>query len=174
MADTRSEILISGFGGQGVVLTGRILGYAAVLVGLRASMLISHGTETRGGYVRSQVVIADGDIDSPIVENPDIFCALSQASYTRFFHLAKTGVILYDPDFVKPDAGAAFPPLAIPARALAVEKLGAGIYANIIMLGVILRKLDRVSLEKGIAAVEAIVPRNKAENRRALETGYGI
>jgi 2-oxoglutarate ferredoxin oxidoreductase subunit gamma len=70
---TRVEILISGFGGQGVVKLGQILATAAVHAGRHATMLVSHGTETRGGYVRSQVVMADEAIDSPVVERPDFF-----------------------------------------------------------------------------------------------------
>ena len=76
----RVEILVSGFGGQGVVRVGQILSTAAVNSGLHTTMLVSHGTETRGGYVRSQVVISDEQIDSPVIEDPDFFCALSKAA----------------------------------------------------------------------------------------------
>jgi 2-oxoglutarate ferredoxin oxidoreductase subunit gamma len=171
----RKEILISGFGGQGVVLAGRILGYAAVLENLHVTMLISHGTETRGGYVRSQVVISDETIDSPIVESPDIFCAMSQSAYDRFFHLTKKGIILYDSDLVAPVfmADNQFQ-LAVPARTLSIEKFGTELSSNIIMLGVILQKLNIISLEHGRMAVEEIVPRSKEGNRNALETGFLI
>src|SRR6185369_877723 len=80
----RIEILISGYGGQGVVRVGQILGQAAVNQGLFTTMLISHGTETRGGYVRSQVVISDQFIDSPVVERPDYFLAFSAIAYGMF------------------------------------------------------------------------------------------
>ena len=92
----RREVLISGFGGQGVVLAGRCLGLAAVYGGLESTMLISHGTETRGGYVRSQLVLSDEEIDSPAVERADIFLALSQAAYDRFRPLAEKGLTLYE------------------------------------------------------------------------------
>src|SRR2546426_8506096 len=68
-AKLRTEILISGFGGQGVIRMGQILGLAAIKQGHRVTMLKSHGTETRGGYVRAQLVISPGDVDSPVVEN---------------------------------------------------------------------------------------------------------
>ena len=74
----RIEFLCSGFGGQGVVRVGQIIGDAAVQAGLHATMLISHGTETRGGYVRSQVIISEEPIASPVVETPTCFVALSQ------------------------------------------------------------------------------------------------
>jgi 2-oxoglutarate ferredoxin oxidoreductase subunit gamma len=65
-ARTRTEILISGFGGQGVIRMGQILGLCAINQGHRVTMLKSHGTETRGGYVRTQVVIAPDYVDSPV------------------------------------------------------------------------------------------------------------
>ena len=72
----RIEILASGFGGQGVVRLGQIVGTAAVHQGFRVTMLKSHGTEQRGGYVRTQLVISKEEIDSPLVEASGLFlCA---------------------------------------------------------------------------------------------------
>ena len=67
-AKPRTEILISGFGGQGVIRMGQILGLCAIKQGHRVTMLKSHGTETRGGYVRAQLVIAPEYVDSPVVD----------------------------------------------------------------------------------------------------------
>jgi len=98
----RTEIVASGFGGQGVVRLGQILGEAAVKQGLHVTMLKSHGTEMRGGYVRSQVVLSQDLIDSPMCETPDYFVALSLAAYNRFKNtVAEHGVIIYDPAFVE-------------------------------------------------------------------------
>jgi 2-oxoglutarate ferredoxin oxidoreductase subunit gamma len=80
----RLEIVASGFGGQGVVRLGQVLGEAAVKQGLHVTMLKSHGTEMRGGYVRSQVVLSEDIIDSPMCENPDVLVTLSSAAYERF------------------------------------------------------------------------------------------
>ena len=82
-ADGRTEILISGFGGQGVIRMGQILGLCAIKQGHRVTMLKSHGTETRGGYVRAQLVISPRYVDSPVVENADVFVAFSQPAYRR-------------------------------------------------------------------------------------------
>jgi 2-oxoglutarate ferredoxin oxidoreductase subunit gamma len=167
----RREILISGFGGQGVVMAGKLLGRAAVLQGLEAAMLVSHGTESRGGYVRSQVVASKEAVDSPIVENPDIFCALSQAAYNRFIHLMKGGIVLYDPVFVTQDDSFTGRGLPIPAMAIA-EEAGSGLFMNIVMLGAILRRLSFISLEHAERSVEEMIPRSAAENLRALRLGY--
>src|SRR5499427_733715 len=100
LAKARTEILISGFGGQGVVRMGQILGLAAIRQGMRVTMLKSHGTETRGGYVRAQLVIAPEYVDSPVVERADVFVAFSQPAYKKFFDLCR-GKILYDPELVE-------------------------------------------------------------------------
>src|SRR3990167_2805133 len=99
-AKTRIEILISGFGGQGVVRMGQILGLCAINQGHKVTMLKSHGTETRGGYVRAQIVISPNYVDSPVVENADVFVAFSEPAYKKFYDLAR-GKILYDPELVK-------------------------------------------------------------------------
>jgi 2-oxoglutarate ferredoxin oxidoreductase subunit gamma len=136
-------------------------------------MLISHGTETRGGYVRSQVVISDENIDSPVVETPDVFCALSQSAYDRFIHLMKAGAaVFYEKDFVSPGAGCPAAQTAVPARALAAERFGNNLFANSIMLGAIFCHLDLVPEELSRAALEALVPRARDKNAGALRLGW--
>ena len=98
----RIEIVASGFGGQGVVRLGQIVGETGVKQGLHVTMLKSHGTEMRGGYVRSQVVLSKEIIDSPMCETPECFIALSSAAYNRFKDtVADSGLIIYGPAFVE-------------------------------------------------------------------------
>src|SRR3989338_4422827 len=99
-AKTRTEILISGFGGQGVIRMGQILGLCAIKQGHRVTMLKSHGTETRGGYVRAQLVISPEYVDSPVVEHADVFVAFSAPAYKKFYDCC-SGRILYDPEMVE-------------------------------------------------------------------------
>ena len=169
----RLETLISGFGGQGVVLAGRSLGLAAVHGGLESTMLVSHGTETRGGFVRSQVVISDVEIDSPVVEKVDIFLALSQAAYDRFKPLAKNGLTLYDSDLVvaKEDLCRQ---LAIPARRLAIEELGTELAANMVALGQIARHLDVMPFAALQKAVAELSKRGAETNLAALGLGFNL
>ncbi|MDR1945934.1 MAG: 2-oxoacid:acceptor oxidoreductase family protein [Desulfovibrio sp.] len=169
---SRHEVLISGFGGQGVAVTGRALGSAAVSAGLRATMLLSHGTETRGGYVRSQVVISDESIDSPVVENPDIFCALSQAAYTRFIHLVSQGVVFYDPETATPGPASGARLVAVPAREIALESAGNERAANSVMLGAVLRRLNLFPVKYGMQALRGLLPRHAESNIRAVRAGY--
>jgi 2-oxoglutarate ferredoxin oxidoreductase subunit gamma len=168
----RTEILISGYGGQGVFLMGRILGIAAVRQELFPSMLLSHGTETRGGYVRSQVVLADAPVDNPTVEWPDFFCALSQAAYDRFIHLVDRGVVLYDPAEVTPAPGAKGQHQAIPAGQLAGQ-LGNPLVVNTIFLGRLARLLTgTLDREHILATLLERVGRHREVNEKAFEAGY--
>lgn len=170
----RTEILISGFGGQGVVKLGQIIGQAAVNQGLFTTMLISHGTETRGGYVRSQVVISDAFIDSPVVEKADWFCAFSSVAYRRFRTLARNGVILYDPSDVVPEADGASE-IAIEAGKLAEEQVGQKVFANIVFLGVLAHQFEgRISAENFLQALAEKIPRFPEKNRAAFDIGYRL
>ncbi len=171
----RIEILASGFGGQGVVRLGQIVGTGAVHQGFRVTMLKSHGTEQRGGYVRTQVVISKNEIDSPLVENPDFFCALSSAAYKQFAHMVDNGMILYDPAMVQVHDDRPVRQVPVPAKQTAVEELGKPIFANIVMLGALVGATEG-TLDKAImlATMLTIIPRFKEENTTAFELGYGM
>jgi 2-oxoglutarate ferredoxin oxidoreductase subunit gamma len=169
----RLEILISGFGGQGVIRLGQILGLCAVSQGLKVTMLKSHGTETRGGYVRAQVVIAPNYVDSPVIERADYFVAFSDAAYRKFYDLA-AGLILYDPEMVQNVRGdAPERHLAIPATQLAKERFSNQLFANMIMLGALVRvaNLDR---EAARATMLKVLPRFHDQNLAAFDLGYEL
>ncbi|MEW6332728.1 MAG: 2-oxoacid:acceptor oxidoreductase family protein [Thermodesulfobacteriota bacterium] len=172
---TRSEILASGFGGQGVVRLGQILGEAAVKQGYRVTMLKSHGTEMRGGYVRSQLVISTEPIDSPMVEFPDLFVALSLAAYRAFKHQVRGGVILYDPAFVvEIDGDLDCVQTAVPAKDLSVEHFGKQVFANTIMLGVIAHVMKTLDPDLILESILQIIPKYRQENRKAFEIGRAL
>jgi 2-oxoglutarate ferredoxin oxidoreductase subunit gamma len=168
----RVELLVSGRGGQGVVRLGQIVGLAAVRQGLAATMLVSHGTETRGGYVRSQVVLAGRFVDSPVVERADCFCAMSQEAYDRFKGLV-TGTLVYDPAQIVVDGDRAARRVPLHASALAARELGNARLANAVFLGAASRVLE-AALDPAhvIAALAERLPRFHAENRRGFELGW--
>lgn len=172
---TRIEILASGFGGQGVVRLGQILGETAVKQGYRVTMLKSHGTEMRGGYVRSQLVISTEPIDSPMVEDPDVFVALSLAAYKAFKHLVNEGVILYDPAFVvQIDESLTCTQKPIPAKDLSVERFGRPVFANTIILGVLAKRIKEFDPETLLESVLHVIPKYHEENRKAFDIGYSL
>ena len=173
----RIEIVASGFGGQGVVRLGQILGQAAVKQGLHVTMLKSHGTEMRGGYVRSQLVMSRNIIDSPMCESPDYLVALSSAAYNRFKDsVLKDGIILYDPGFVETlDESLSCTQQAVSAKDLSVEHFGRPIFANTIIIGT-LAKLIEKTLEKGIVldSILEVMPRFHDQNKEAFDIGYEL
>lgn len=169
----RTEILISGFGGQGVVRMGQILGLCAINQGHRVTMLKSHGTETRGGYVRAQVVISPSFVDSPVVEHADVFVAFSQPAYKKFYEFCD-GKVMYDPEMVE-DVRADAPErhVAVPATQLSKEKFSNQLFANMIMLGALTRiaSLDYGAMRK---AMLAVIPRFHEQNLAALDLGHTL
>lgn len=177
MADVkeRTEILVAGFGGQGVVRLGQIVGLAAVYQGYRVSMLKSHGTETRGGYVRSQVVISRDFIDSPVVEDPDYFCAFSSAAYKAYGFLVKQGVILYDPQFVHPNEELGARHVTVNATEVAASELGNPLYANMVMLGALIA-MSSPLFDRGkvLEAMSELLSKYQEANRKAFEAGYSV
>lgn len=172
---TRTEVVASGFGGQGVVRLGQILGEAAVKQGYRVTMLKSHGTEMRGGYVRSQIVMSKEPIDSPIAESPDFFVALSLAAYKAFKHLVKDGVILYDPAFVTQiDEALTCVQRPVPAKDLSVDTFKKPVFSNTIMLGALTSLIDGLDLEIVLESILHVIPKFREENKKAFEIGCAL
>ena len=98
---TKTQILLSGHGGQGVLLLGDCIAYSAVLDGRHVVYTPSYGPETRGGKARCYVVISDGEIDTPIPEEPDLMIILNQPSMDFVPMLGKGGLLLYNSSLVQ-------------------------------------------------------------------------
>ena len=98
---TKTQILLSGHGGQGVLLLGDCIAYSAVLDGRHVVYTPSYGPETRGGKARCYVVISDGEIDTPIPEEPDLMIILNQPSMDFVPMLRKGGLLLYNSSLVQ-------------------------------------------------------------------------
>ncbi|ACL03325.1 2-Oxoglutarate synthase (gamma subunit) [Desulfatibacillum aliphaticivorans] len=167
------EVIITGFGGQGIVLAGRILGQAASLGDHKESTLIqSYGPESRGGACSAQVIISDGTINYPYVRQPDILAAMSQAGFDKFVDQVKPeGFILIDQDLVKPK-GLDRDYFAVPSTRMA-EELGRKMMANIIMIGFITAVTQASTLEATRETVTKSVPKGTEEmNIKAFSKGY--
>ena len=170
----RIEIVASGFGGQGVVRLGQIIGETGVKQGLRVAMLKSHGTEMRGGYVRSQVVLSKDVIDSPMCESPDYFIALSSAAYKRFKDtVPDDGVIFYDPAFVDEiDENIKCAQKVVPAKELSVENFNNPLFANTVVLGVLAKAVDVLDKNTVLESILEIIPKFHDRNKEAFQIGY--
>jgi 2-oxoglutarate ferredoxin oxidoreductase subunit gamma len=88
------EIIIAGFGGQGVILSGKLLAQAAMKAGKEVTFMPSYGAEVRGGTANSMVVIADTPIACPVIGSPDSLIAMNKASLDKFAPRIKTGGLL--------------------------------------------------------------------------------
>jgi len=168
------KLKISGFGGQGIILSSYIVGKAAsVFDGKAAAMTQVYGPEARGGACSSQVVINEDFVDYPLVDTADVLVAMSQEGCDKFLPILKSGGILfYDDGFVSGvDSRGKFKALSIPATGLA-EKLGKKIVANIVMLGFMTAHTDLVSAGAMEAAIRDSVPEKYVEvNLTAFKTG---
>jgi 2-oxoglutarate ferredoxin oxidoreductase subunit gamma len=174
---TRTEIKLAGFGGQGIVLAGFILGKALSLYDNKNAILTqSYGPEARGGACSADVVMADGEIDFPEVTIPQITVIMSQEALSTYGHnIAKKGLMLIDEDLVKTDKmenEKKIRILSIPSTRLA-EELGRKIVSNIVMLGFFTAVTDLVSLEAMKKSLLNSVPKGTEQlNMSALMKGY--
>ena len=159
----QTGIIVTGFGGQGIILAGRILGMSASLGDKKESTLVqAYGPESRGGACNAQVIISDTPIHYPYVNTPRILIAMSQAGYDKFVPtLAKDSVLLVDQDLVNPE-DAPCDHFAIPATRMA-ENLGNKMMANIIMIGFCTAITEAVSSGAAQATIADSVPKGTAE-----------
>jgi len=174
---TRYEIRLSGEGGQGLVLAGKILAEAAAIYDDRnATQSQSYGPEARGGASKSEVIIADGDIDFPKAENLDMLLALTQEALDKYHADLRTGgLLVVDSDAISRLPQGDWRVVSVPLSRLAREKLGKPVVANIIALVVIVQLSKVVTEQAAERAILARVPRGTEDlNRAAFRLGLEI
>jgi 2-oxoglutarate ferredoxin oxidoreductase subunit gamma len=171
----RTELRVTGFGGQGIILAGYIIGKAAAVYdGKHATMVQAYGPEARGSACSSQVIIDDKPIQYPYLRKMQVLCALSQEGYDKFApFVEKDGILLYDEDLVE---FSAVPDVrifrSVPATRYA-EELGRVMVANITMLGFFTAQTGLVSPEAMKKAILSAVPKGTGElNTNAFERGF--
>lgn len=174
----RTEIRISGLGGQGVILSGYILGRAAAIFDTNfATMTQSFGPEARGSACSCQVILSDERVLYPYIRKPQILVVMSQEAYDKFApELSEDGILLIDSDLVKINGrhGQATT-FGIPATRFA-EELGRKIVLNIIMIGFFTAMTDIVKEDAVREAILQSIPKGTEElNLKAFKRGldYG-
>ena len=175
MANTMN-VLLAGFGGQGILFTGKVMVYGALTEGKELSWLPSYGPEMRGGTCNCSVVISDEAIGSPLVTNPDVLVAMNRPSLEKFVDtVVPGGTILVDSSTVdikveRTDVTVYY----VPATTLA-DKNGLKGLANIILLGKLYKEMKFISKESLDKGLQKCIPAKKAEmlefNKKALEIG---
>jgi len=172
----RLEVRLSGFGGQGIVLAGNILGKSVALFeGKNAVFTQSYGPEARGGACSGDVVISEGAIYYPKVTRPDVVVFMSEDAKNTYGKLLESETtVIIDQDLVRNDGleGRCYRLFSVPATRIA-EGLGRKMVANIVMLGFLAAVTDVAKYESLKKAVLASVPEGTEKlNTQAFEKGY--
>lgn len=170
----RTEVRLSGFGGQGIILAGFIVGQAAAIHdGKNATFTQAYGPEARGGACSAQVVITDEEGAYPYVDRPQVVVAMSQEAYAKYAaDVPDTVQVIIDEDLVKPDEKQKDRVLRVPATRIAQE-LGRSAVANIVMLGFLTAVSSIVSEDAMKKSVLDSVPKGTEElNTTAFERGF--
>lgn len=173
VAFDKKEIIMTGFGGQGIVMAGRIMGTAAAIGDGRESTFVqSYGPESRGGACNAQVVIAEKIIHYPYIRKCDVLVAMSQAGYEKYIESLKPdGILLVESDLVRPK-GKEMDFFAIPATRMA-EDLGRKMMANIIMLGFFAAITRLISVKAFQETIVKSVPKG-TEEKNMLAFSKGV
>jgi 2-oxoglutarate ferredoxin oxidoreductase subunit gamma len=171
-----AQIKVAGFGGQGVILAGIILGKAASIFDkYHATLIQSFGPEARGSACAAQVMIDADPIAYPYIKHPSILIAFNQDAYQLFGRqLQPDGLLIYEQDIVVLDDShpATVRTVAVPATRIA-EELGRRLVQNIVMVGAFAGIVDLISYEAVEKAVLDSIPRGTEElNSKALARGY--
>ena len=175
-----TQILIAGFGGQGILFAGKFLAYKGLVEDIQVSWLPSYGPEMRGGTANCNVILSDSPVGSPIITVPDVLIAMNLPSLQKYVNtVAKGGQIYVDSSLIgakveRDDVEVFY----IPATQMAKDE-GIGSLANMIIIGHLLENHPELSFEGIEGVVEKLVPPKKAAlkelNMKALSLGknYG-
>jgi 2-oxoglutarate ferredoxin oxidoreductase subunit gamma len=171
-----TQVRLCGFGGQGIILAGVILGHAAIRDGRWVAGSSSYGAQARGGYARSDVVISDEPITFPHVIKADILIAMSQQAYDRYIEdIAHCAAILFEQQVVTPRRLHGITQRGIPATMRAIEELNQKQVANIVMLGAAVRATGIVSGKALLSAIESTVDEKfRAVNIKSAKIGFSL
>jgi 2-oxoglutarate ferredoxin oxidoreductase subunit gamma len=176
MAESKN-ILIAGFGGQGILFTGKFIVYTGMLTGSEVSWLPSYGPEMRGGTANCSVIISDTPIGSPIVEKPDILVVMNRPSFDKYENSCAAGAkVFVDSTLInRKTQRDGLETFYIPATGLADENNLNGL-ANMVMAGKVLRETSICPYETIAEAMKKTVPERKKNlfdaNIRAIELGW--
>jgi 2-oxoglutarate ferredoxin oxidoreductase subunit gamma len=172
------KTIFAGFGGQGVLSMGLNLAQAAMLDGKMVTYLPSYGAEVRGGTANCTVAVSDEEIASPVASSPDFVVALNQPSLVRFENQIQSGGLLFinssitEPNVSRGDIDI----VEVPASEMA-EEMGSPRSANMIMLGVFIKRTNLISLSSLIEGLGNTLKkkRNLIDiNSKALKAGYDL
>jgi 2-oxoglutarate ferredoxin oxidoreductase subunit gamma len=171
-----TQILFAGFGGQGILFSGKFLAYKGLLEDIQVSWLPSYGPEMRGGTANCSVILSDSPVGSPIITEPDVLVAMNTPSLLKYVDAVVPGGQIYvdssliDVKVERDDVSVFY----IPATQMAKEE-GIGTLANMIIVGHLLANHPELSFTGAAEVVDKLVPPKKAAlkdlNMKALDLG---
>lgn len=171
-----NQIVIAGFGGQGLLFSGKVLAYAGLIEGRELSWLPSYGPEMRGGTANCNVILSDIPIGSPIVQKPDILMVMNSPSLEKYENtVIPGGRIFIDSSLIakqveRTDVEAYY----VPATQMAMD-MGMPTLANMILLGAVIAKTGCINPDSLADALHKVIPARKANlfdaNMKALQAG---
>lgn len=174
-----TNILLAGFGGQGILFAGKFLAYKGLTEGRELSWLPSYGPEMRGGTANCSVILSDEPIGSPIVSAPDVLIAMNRPSLDKYeASVVPGGSIFVDSTLIdrkvdRNDVKVFY----VPSTALA-QQIGAPTLANMIMVGKVIKETGAVSYDNLDAALNKVVSARHRDlydiNLKAINTGYEL
>ncbi len=170
------DLLIAGFGGQGIIFAGKLLAYAGLKEGKEVVYFPSYGAEMRGGTANCTVIVSNSPIASPVVAHPQNALMMSHPSYLKFFPRIKArGRALINTSLVKDELFRKdIETINIPANEIA-EKIGSSRIANMVALGAWVKKTGVVELESLICSFKKVISADKLDllslNEKALREG---
>ena len=172
-----NQILIAGFGGQGVLFAGKFLAYKGMVENLNVSWLPSYGPEMRGGTANCSVVLSDAPVGSPIITAPDVLVAMNLPSLQKFVNTVVPGgkifvdSALIDAKVERTDVEVFY----VPATQMAKDA-GFSTLANMILMGKVIKETQAVRFDTNRETLESFIPAKKAKlidiNCQALQAGY--
>ena len=172
-----TQILIAGFGGQGVLFAGKLIAYKGLIENKQISWLPSYGPEMRGGTANCSVIVSDTPVGSPIVTKPDVLVAMNLPSLKKYeSEVVSGGTIIVDSTLIaekvqRDDVDVYY----VPATKMAADE-GFSTLANMILMGKLMKVCDNVGYDMVEEAVKKVVPPRKANlidvNLKAVKLGY--
>ena len=172
-----TQILIAGFGGQGVLFAGKFLAYKGMVQDKQISWLPSYGPEMRGGTANCSVVLSDMPVGSPIITAPDVLVAMNLPSLQKFVDTVVPGgkifvdSTLIDAKVERTDVEVFY----IPATQMAKDA-GFATLANMILMGKVIKETQAVRFDNNLETLQSFIPAKKAKlidiNCQALDAGY--
>ena len=171
------ELIFAGFGGQGILFSGKVLAYSAMHADKDVSWLPSYGPEMRGGTANCHVIVSDAPVSSPFVTVPTIVAAMNKPSFEKFEASVKPGgVVIKDSTLIEADNKRDdIKYFDIPATQIAMD-MNASKLANMVIVGKIVKETGILDIDTVIDGLTKMIPAKKADllelNKKAIMAGY--